>query len=48
MYNLFSKELDKLNIEYTENVPMKEHTSFKIGGNADFSFLLKTLMSLKR
>ena len=36
MYNLFSQELDKLNISYTENAPMKDHTSFKIGGNAEF------------
>ena len=47
MYNLFSKELDKLNIEYTENVPMKEHTSFKIGGNADFFVSVKNTDELK-
>ncbi|MBR3988776.1 MAG: UDP-N-acetylmuramate dehydrogenase [Clostridia bacterium] len=47
MYNLFSQELDKLNIEYSENVPMKEHTSFKIGGNAEFLVMVKNLCELK-
>ena len=47
MYNLFSQELDKLNIEYAENVPMKEHTSFKIGGNAEFFITAKTVDELK-
>ncbi len=47
MYNRFSQELDNLNIEYTENVPMKEHTSFKIGGNAEFFITVKTTEELK-
>ena len=47
MYNLFSQELDKLNIEYAENVPMKDHTSFKIGGNAEFFITAKTVDELK-
>lgn len=47
MYNLFSQELNKLNIEFAENVPMKDHTSFKIGGNADFFVTAKTVDELK-
>ncbi len=47
MYNLFLQELNKLNIEYTANAPMKEHTSFKIGGNADFFISVKNTDELK-
>ena len=47
MYNLFSQELTKLNIEFAEKEPMKEHTSFKIGGNADFFITAKTVDELK-
>ena len=47
MYNLFSQELTKLNIEFVEKEPMKEHTSFKIGGNADFFITAKTVDELK-
>lgn len=47
MYNNFSKELDKLNIEYTADVPMKEHTSFKIGGCADYFISVKNTDELK-
>ena len=32
----FEKELKKLKIEYEKNVCMKNHTTFKIGGNADY------------
>ena len=47
MYNQFSKELDNFNIEYSRDVPMKEHTSFKIGGNAEFFITAKTTDELK-
>ncbi|MBQ7385491.1 MAG: UDP-N-acetylmuramate dehydrogenase [Ruminococcus sp.] len=47
MYNQFSKELDHLNIDYSRDVPMKEHTSFKIGGNAEFFITAKTTDELK-
>ncbi len=47
MYNHFSKELDHLNIDYSRDVPMKEHTSFKIGGNAEFFITAKTTDELK-
>lgn len=47
MYNLFSQELTKLNIEFAEKESMKEHTSFKIGGNADFFITAKTVDELK-
>lgn len=47
MYNLFSQELEKLNIEYIKNAPMKEHTSFKIGGNAEFFVSVKNIDELK-
>lgn len=35
MYKLLSEKLTEFNIEFTLDCPMKEHTSFKIGGNAD-------------
>ncbi len=47
MYNLFTQELDKLNIEYGCNVSMKEHTSFKIGGCADFFITANNIDQLK-
>lgn len=47
MYNQFSKELDHLNIDYSRDVPMKEHTSFKIGGKAEFFITAKTTDELK-
>lgn len=54
MYSNFSNELDKLNLEYQKDAPMKDHTSFKIGGNADYFVSvnnteeLKSLISLCR
>lgn len=47
MYNLFSQKLDNLNIEYTRNASMKNHTSFKIGGSADFFITANTVEELK-
>ncbi len=47
MYNLFTQELDNLNIEYTLNALMKEHTSFKIGGCADFFITANNVDELK-
>jgi len=39
----FTQKLTNLNIEYKENVPMSEHTSFKIGGNADIFITVKNI-----
>ena len=36
MNNNFILKLRELNIDFSQDVPMKDHTSFKIGGNADF------------
>lgn len=47
MYNNFSQELDKLEIEYTPNAHMKDHTSFKIGGCADFFITANNVDELK-
>ncbi|MBQ8795107.1 MAG: UDP-N-acetylmuramate dehydrogenase [Clostridia bacterium] len=47
MFSNFSKELDKLNLEYKKDAPMKEHTSFKIGGNADYFVSVKNTEELK-
>jgi len=35
----FKKDLDSLNIKYLENVSMKKHTTFGIGGDADIFIL---------
>ncbi|MBQ2687521.1 MAG: UDP-N-acetylmuramate dehydrogenase [Clostridia bacterium] len=43
----FTQKLTNLNIEYKENVPMSEHTSFKIGGNADIFITVKNISELK-
>lgn len=43
----FIQQLTNLNIEFKENVPMSEHTSFKIGGNADFFVTVKNATELK-
>ena len=47
MYNLFIKELDNLNIDYTQNSSMKDHTTFKIGGCADFFITVNNTNELK-
>lgn len=47
MNNLFKEKLSDLNIEYITDVPMCEHTSFKIGGNADFFVTVKNIEELK-
>ncbi len=54
MINNLKQKLSELNIEFKENVPMSEHTSFKIGGNADVLVSvintdeLKTVITLSR
>ena len=54
MINNLKQKLSELNIEFKENVPMSEHTSFKIGGNADLLVSvmntdeLKTVITLSR
>lgn len=46
--NYFLKEkLTNFNIEYKQDVPMSEHTSFKIGGNADCLITVKNTDELK-
>ncbi len=47
MINIFKQKLSKLNIEFKENVPMSEHTSFKIGGCADVLAVVKNTEELK-
>ena len=47
MNNLFIKKLTELNISFTTNVPMKDHTSFKIGGPADFFISVNNTDELK-
>lgn len=47
MINLFKEKLSNLNVQYTADVPMKDHTSFKIGGNADFFVSVKNTSELK-
>ena len=47
MINNFKQKLSELNIEFKENVPMSEHTSFKIGGNADVLAVVKNTKELK-
>ena len=46
MHNLFLEKLEKFNINYAENVSMKDHTTFKIGGNADFFISVNNTRSL--
>ena len=36
---ILKKELENLNIKYLENVSMKKHTTFGVGGNADIFIL---------
>ena len=43
----FEKELKKLKIEYEKNVCMKNHTTFKIGGNADYLVEISSKEELK-
>ena len=47
MNNFFKEKLTNLNIEYKQDVPMSEHTSFKIGGNADCLITVKNTDELK-
>ena len=47
MINILKQKLSELNIEFKENAPMKEHTSFKIGGNADLLAVVKNTEELK-
>ena len=41
IYNLLNKEISKENILLDE--PMKKHTSFKIGGDAEFFVKAKSV-----
>ncbi|MBP3627722.1 MAG: UDP-N-acetylmuramate dehydrogenase [Clostridia bacterium] len=45
--DLFKKALDEKGIEYKTLEPMKNHTSFKIGGKADIFLKVKDISSLK-
>ncbi len=43
MNNLsFNEKLNNLNIKFTENEPMREHTTFRIGGPADYFITVET------
>lgn len=44
----FEKELEKLKIKYEKNVCMKNHTTFKIGGNADYLVEISSKEELKK
>ena len=46
-YKAFEEFCKNNKIEYCKNEPMKHHTSFKIGGNADFLVKVASLNELK-
>lgn len=48
MTDLFKEKLSEFNIEYKTSEPMKDHTSFKIGGAAEVFISVKTTSELKR
>lgn len=47
MTDLFKVKLSELNIEYNASEPMRDHTSFKIGGDAEVFITVKTISELK-
>ena len=47
MNTFFKEKLSELNIDYKTNVPMTEHTSFKIGGCAEFFIIVNSVDELK-
>lgn len=47
-FDLFIESIKKEKIKHSENEPMKNHTSFKIGGNADVLLCVKNTEELKR
>lgn len=46
-FDLFIESIRKEKIKYSENEPMRNHTSFKIGGNADVLIRVKNTEELK-
>lgn len=46
-FGLFIESIRKEKINYSENEPMRNHTSFKIGGNADVLIRVKNTEELK-
>ena len=46
-FDLFIEAIEKEKIKYSENEPMRNHTSFKIGGNADVLIRVKNTEELK-
>lgn len=47
-FDLFIEAIEKEKIKYSENEPMRNHTSFKIGGNADVLIRVKNTEELTR
>ena len=47
-FDLFIESIKKERIKHSENEPMKNHTSFKIGGKADVFLCVKNTEELKR
>lgn len=47
MFSEFCEKLKKYDISFSVQEPMREHTSFKIGGNADFLITANSLDELK-
>lgn len=47
-FDLFIESIRKEKIKYSENEPMRNHTSFKIGGNADVLIRVKNTEELTR
>ena len=47
-FGLFIESIRKEKINYSENEPMRNHTSFKIGGNADVLIRVKNTEELTR
>ena len=46
-FGLVIESIRKEKINYSENEPMRNHTSFKIGGNADVLIRVKNTGELK-
>ena len=45
--DLFKAALKEIGVNFCENEPMKKHTSFKIGGDADLFLYIKNADELK-
>ena len=47
-YSLLKEFLEREGCSYRENEPMANHTTFKIGGNADVLIKIKSVSELKQ